>query len=897
MDRQKKLAAALSAFPTRLRKEHRIDLRNTVSTLNAVGALRPAAELTVVAQDLWANCPEPVENRLHPDLVPHRAISGLCRTFDEEHWLIDAAERAASAAPDDRERETLYRKLLSREAPISRAAFRALRANPVLKNQRGQWVAPANMVKLKPALARLLDPAIDAPSGELLAAPTLLARLRIRETLNGADLVRYAEGLADRPDMAVRFEKLLGDHLKLLTPTTVEALRDVACLRSRGGALAAPSALHIDTPVIRMCIGDEARIVAGNSDPLYHKLKLKPAPDAETLLDILESNRNEGTAPNHPDIFYPALVEAVRRGGLAKADIAERQVCWIEDAYHAPSEILVGSRIAAPLAEIIPIYRHTDATGRAYQDLGAPSVASDNHWSRFFRAVGSDWAPSAPIDQRRRRILLEAYSLRGSSGLPAGLDDVRCLIDDRFRLFTPAELRAGQLVDPDFAALQRALRQADSRIGTIEASERSRAFFTSLGIRPLSGIAGASTPVMGPPGRAPFWFKVNMGERVLAILHRPIFARALSEVAHRNRYGHPGFAPSDLATITARLANIRSIGFFDSIDRRYSVGSASVLVPAQLALDGERLGLVPPKNKTAFQLLLAEALAEIAGATSVATMRGIANAFLPLLLCGTQEELVDYLEMIGIEYGRGIEADDDLNLNLDDDAADTGELVVRQVLDDLDTDGPSDSEPVKPVDLPIQPPSSPTRTPTPPPKPPFQLPDLTNVSLTVVDPKGTTIEPRQPGWRGGGSSGFWSPPTPEEVARAGLLGQQGEALVYRLEIERVRAMGHAKPERFVIWTSRDQPGADHDIRSIDADGRPRWLEVKSTAGSDGRFEWPRKEFEKALRERERSELWRVYRVSGNDPTAKCFPNPARLIGRRKIVLELAGLRATIEDMS
>ncbi|HVC53783.1 MAG TPA: DUF3883 domain-containing protein [Stellaceae bacterium] len=70
-----------------------------------------------------------------------------------------------------------------------------------------------------------------------------------------------------------------------------------------------------------------------------------------------------------------------------------------------------------------------------------------------------------------------------------------------------------------------------------------------------------------------------------------------------------------------------------------------------------------------------------------------------------------------------------------------------------------------------------------------------------------------------------------------------------MELEKVRAMGYAEPERYVIWTSRDQPGADHDIRSIDADGRPRWLEVKSTTGSDGRFEWPRQEFEGVARAR------------------------------------------------
>ena len=101
-------------------------------------------------------------------------------------------------------------------------------------------------------------------------------------------------------------------------------------------------------------------------------------------------------------------------------------------------------------------------------------------------------------------------------------------------------------------------------------------------------------------------------------------------------------------------------------------------------------------------------------------------------------------------------------------------------------------------------------------------------------------------------------------------------------------MGIADPERYVIWTSRDQPGADHDIRTIDTDGRPRWLEVKSATGSDGRFEWPRQEFEKAFRERERYALWRVYRVAERTPVAKCFPNPASLLGTRQIVLELAG---------
>ena len=62
------------------------------------------------------------------------------------------------------------------------------------------------------------------------------------------------------------------------------------------------------------------------------------------------------------------------------------------------------------------------------------------------------------------------------------------------------------------------------------------------------------------------------------------------------------------------------------------------------------------------------------------------------------------------------------------------------------------------------------------------------------------------------------------------------------------------------------------------------------------FEWPRKEFEKALRERDRSELWRVYRVTDRAPVAKCFRNPAQMLGARQITLELGMLRANIEDL-
>ena len=130
--------------------------------------------------------------------------------------------------------------------------------------------------------------------------------------------------------------------------------------------------------------------------------------------------------------------------------------------------------------------------------------------------------------------------------------------------------------------------------------------------------------------------------------------------------------------------------------------------------------------------------------------------------------------------------------------------------------------------------------------------------MSVAPVMGQQIEPRVTGngWSGGSSSS-WTPRGAAEVERDREVGRRGEELVYRMELERVRAMGHERPEDLVIWTSRVDPGADHDIRSVAEDRRVRWIEVKSTTGTDGRFEWSRKEFEKALREGDRYELWRV----------------------------------------
>ena len=113
------------------------------------------------------------------------------------------------------------------------------------------------------------------------------------------------------------------------------------------------------------------------------------------------------------------------------------------------------------------------------------------------------------------------------------------------------------------------------------------------------------------------------------------------------------------------------------------------------------------------------------------------------------------------------------------------------------------------------------------------------------------------------------------------VGRLGEELVYRYELDRLRRTGYDRPEEVVTWTSAGDPGADHDIRSIAEDGKPLWIEVKSTTGQDGLFDWPKNEFQKALREGPHYELWRVYEATSERPTAKRFPDPVNLVREGK----------------
>jgi Domain of unknown function (DUF3883) len=329
------------------------------------------------------------------------------------------------------------------------------------------------------------------------------------------------------------------------------------------------------------------------------------------------------------------------------------------------------------------------------------------------------------------------------------------------------------------------------------------------------------------------------------------------------------------------------------ITRDYRLAGQAFSVPAEAAVFENRIALLLARSKFALEQMVAHALAELTGAARIIDARPLATSILPLLLCRTGEDFLNYLRRQGILPVAWADVEEVDDSSSDEPADPNAEAIVRQMLSSLNTSpqqssgGQMNTPAPPPLVQPNQPPLQASH--------PLVLPPLDTVKIDVESRSGGGPKPRSvSGYGGGWRSSSWTPPSALDVERNQVVGQRGEVLAYRLEVERVRAMGHERPEDLVVWTSRTDAGADHDIRSVAEDGKPLWIEVKSTTGTDGRFDWSRQEFEKALRERDHYELWRVYEVHTVNPTVKKFLDPAALLAKSELFLELQSLRAFVE---
>jgi hypothetical protein len=897
VDRQRSMAAVLTNLSRQLSNANRKDLRSTPSTLTGDGGLARPIDLIRVETAMWDVCPIPVASRLHSSLFGFRAIASLCKPFEIDAWIQVAAARAANETIGPEEREALYTHLMSEKLKLSPKALAAVRRSPVMKDHRSDWVAPEAMALLPKAQAAVLEPVLQAPASDLAKRPTLMRRLRIRQTLVGDDLVRFAATVAEHPARAAPLENLIKSNFRLLTPKIVTALAKSAFLKSRSGSIAEPNDLHLDNAGNRACLEDGEAIVAGENVALYKRLGCRERPSAKTLLARLASMRELGKAPARPEIFYPVLVAALQGEKVPISNLFDDAILWIDGGYRTPHDSLIGQRVPRWFRGVAPTFRGPEVVRRAFEQLGASLQPREHHWVSFFRSLNQRYPKGQAVAQPEHKSVLESYQRRGIDGLPTDLaEDTRCLLGRDGLLYSMSEVKSGAFVEDDYPALGEAMSKAGSKIEFAQITDDSRAFYHVLGLQRLSVICGEPRLSSGSPTSSMGWFRPSHEAQLLGLIHRRVFAVALRELAWAYQRGtQSSFRALSSRELERRFMSIERLSFVSSVTRDYRLGGQAFSVPAEAAVFEDRIALLPARSKFELEQMVAHALAELAGARRILDARPLATSILPLLLCRTGDDFLDYLRRQGIQPPTWAEVQAEAEeLPTEDPSDPNTEAILRQMLGSLNT-RPQQS-PSGPLVPPGPLPAPPVPSLSPSASPPFVLPPLDTVQIKVESPSGDGPKPRAVSNPGGGwyGSSSWTPPNAVDVERDRMVGQRGEALAYLFEVERVRAMGYEKPEDVVVWTSRGDAGADHDIRSIAEDGAPLWIEVMSTTGTEGRFDWSRQEFEKALRESDHYELWRVYEAHTPTPTVKKFLNPAALLAKSELILELRSLRAFVE---
>jgi Domain of unknown function (DUF3883) len=175
----------------------------------------------------------------------------------------------------------------------------------------------------------------------------------------------------------------------------------------------------------------------------------------------------------------------------------------------------------------------------------------------------------------------------------------------------------------------------------------------------------------------------------------------------------------------------------------------------------------------------------------------------------------------------------------------------------------------------------------------FALPLIQSVTPILLEPL-NAWSPQDSNSGGAGRKAYWTPITPVDEERKLEIGQRSEKIIFLHEVDRVKRLGY--PESRVVWIAKDNPLADYDILSVDKNGKDLWLEVKSTMGRHGHFQWSIAELKKAMQERERYILWRVYEVGTTHPSIKPFRDPIGMIIRHGIQLDVASLSAEVEPL-
>lgn len=137
----------------------------------------------------------------------------------------------------------------------------------------------------------------------------------------------------------------------------------------------------------------------------------------------------------------------------------------------------------------------------------------------------------------------------------------------------------------------------------------------------------------------------------------------------------------------------------------------------------------------------------------------------------------------------------------------------------------------------------------------------------------------------------------KEQRRKTKLGDRGEKIVMMAEIKRVmeeRGVSEAKAQKLVIRESLTNDAIGYDIRSVNSDGTPRYIEVKATTGKAGdmSFFYTINEYETAKKWGENYYVYLVYEIMTKRPKIWVLQNP--FIGENTLDLEPIKFKVNVQ---
>jgi hypothetical protein len=119
------------------------------------------------------------------------------------------------------------------------------------------------------------------------------------------------------------------------------------------------------------------------------------------------------------------------------------------------------------------------------------------------------------------------------------------------------------------------------------------------------------------------------------------------------------------------------------------------------------------------------------------------------------------------------------------------------------------------------------------------------------------------------------------------MGFLGEEFAIQYERRRLRRLGRADLAARIVWISQRNVSEGYDIRSFEADGTERCIEVKSTVGTSTSFQMSLGEMDVATQLSDRYYIYRVYSVI-QSPALTEFKNPHDLLARGILIRSASG---------